>query len=85
MIPYQIAIIVAKKPVLTTSESKVDVGFTFPICKHPINKSGEDSVECEGSCATWVHRNMQDFLRELLHWCASQSTPSVVSIIIGQT
>ena len=47
----------AKKPMMTTSESKIDVVFTCPLCEDPLknavgNKSGEDSVECEGSCAT---------------------------------
>lgn len=54
--------------------------FTCPICLDPIleavgRKAGDDAIECDGSCATWLHRRCAGLTREVYLAVSELSDP----------
>lgn len=65
----------AKSQAVTTKKVK----FTCPICDEVIidavgDKPGEDSIECDGRCATWLHRRCAGLSKQaFLLICGSEN------------
>ena len=63
-----------------TSMNRNKECFFCPICDEVIldavgNKPGEDSIQCDGSCATWLHRRCAGLSKEAFSIICKSSNP----------
>lgn len=71
---------VQQKSTKTTSSKKQAELYTCPICDDVIQealgkKTGDDAIECSGSCMTWLHRRCAGLSKQVFKNLSKSSDP----------